>query len=197
MGHHDQGVLLGGGALTRAQQDGIEVQALCRGRVGGSELGGGGGAQPYWGYSLYWGCSCSGGGCRVRMLQLMPGTGAASCRQTHCTCASRPALGRTATFCVGRRVSANPERGCWALGRGHHLTSVWGQLGVENLATKMSRSMVRTDQLPWGASGEEGGQTCRCDPLPSPGTRMVLPAWHSPAVSKVVAPVTVSTTNMS
>lgn len=39
---------------------------------------------------------------------------------------------------------------------GHHLTSVGGQLGVENLATKRSRLMVRTDQLPWGASGVEG-----------------------------------------
>lgn len=38
-----------------------------------------------------------------------------------------------------------------------HLTSVGGQLGVENLATKRSRSMVRTDQLPWGTSGEEAG----------------------------------------
>lgn len=111
MGHHDQGVLLGGGALTWAQQNGIEVQAPCGGGVGRSELGEGSGAQSYWGYSPYWGCSCSGGGRSVRMPQLMPGTGGASCRQTHCTCASRPAPGRTATFCTERRVGVSPERG--------------------------------------------------------------------------------------
>lgn len=55
-------------------------------------------------------------------------------------------------------------------GGGCDFTNMGGQLGVENLATKRSRSMVRTDQLPWGASGEEGGQTCRCDPLPTSGT---------------------------
>lgn len=43
---------------------------------------------------------------------------------------------------------------------------------MENLATKMSRSMVRTDQLPWGASGKERGQTCRHDPSPA-----LAPAW--------------------
>lgn len=47
-------------------------------------------------------------------------------------------------------------------GQGCHHTSVAGQLGVENWATKRSRSMVRTDQLPWGASAEDReGQSCR------------------------------------
>lgn len=33
MGHHDQGGLLGGGALAWVQEDGIEVQAPCGGGV--------------------------------------------------------------------------------------------------------------------------------------------------------------------
>lgn len=102
------------------------------------------------------------------MPQLMPGTGGASCRQIHCVCASWPAAGRTATFCAGRVVSAHGkglvgtgERGqCLCQRAGghweHDFTNMGGQLGVENLATKRSRSMVRTDQLPWGESGEEG-----------------------------------------
>lgn len=86
---------------------------------GVSGLGGGSGAQPSTpGHSLYWGCSCSGRGCRVRMLQLMPGTGCSSCRQTHRACASWPALGRMATFCMRRSVGASTKRGWWELGRG-------------------------------------------------------------------------------
>lgn len=145
------------------------------------------------------------------MPQVMPGMGGASCRQIHCVCASWPAAGRTATFCAGRGVSARAkglvgtrERGqcpCQGAGGrwggGHDFTNMGGQLGVENLATKRSRSMVRTDQLPWGASEEQGGQTCRCDPLPTPGTSTALLACHSPAVSEVVVPVAVSTTNTS
>lgn len=42
-------------------------------------------------------------------------------------------------------------------GGGRHLTSAGGQLGVEKLATKMFRLMVRTNQHPGGASGEERG----------------------------------------
>lgn len=48
---------------------------------------------------------------------------------------------------------------------------------MENLATKRSRSIVRTDQLPWGVSGEEGGVR----PAGVTCSLVLAPAWsHRP-----------------
>lgn len=106
----------------------------------------------------------------MRMPQLMPGTGDAFCRHIHFICASWPIPGRTATCCIERSVSTSTQRAGGHWGQGCHHTNVAGQLGVENWATKRSRSMVRTDQLPWGASGEDReGQSCR-PTCPNPGT---------------------------
>lgn len=166
---------------------------------GVSGLGGGGGAQPGPpGHSLYWGCSCSGGGCRVRMPQLMPGTGGASCRQTHCACASQPPPGRMATFCAGIRIGAGTERVWWVLGRGvlpyqRRGAARGGEPGHQDVPVNGEDRPASLGSI-WGGGW---GQTSRRDPLPSPGTGMAPPAWHSPAVSEVVAPVTVSTTNTS
>lgn len=167
---------------------------------GVSGLGGGSGAQPGTpGHSLYWGCSCSGGGCRVRMFQLMPGTGCSSCRQTHRACASWPALGRMATFCTGRSVGASTERDWWGLGRGAPTYQCGGAArGGEPGHQDVSVDGEDRPASLWSICGGGGVcQTCRHDPLPSPGSSTALLAWHSPAISEVVAPVTVSTTNMS
>lgn len=54
---------------------------------------------------------------------------------------------------------------------------------MENLATKRSRSMVRTDQLPWGESGEEGVRPAGVTLSPP-----LAPAWlHWPITNHLSA----------
>lgn len=181
MGHHDQGGLLGSGTLARAQQDGIEVQAPC---------GGGGGrvrAQQgrvrallppvltVLGVLLLRGglqgadapADAGHGGC---ILQAHP---------LHLRLLAR--AGQDSDSLRGEKLQCQRLGGWGSLwGRGRHRTSVGGQLGVENLATRRSRSMVRTDQLPWGAPGEDGRLRAagRTSPSPSPST-----ARHSMALT--------------
>lgn len=185
MGHHDQGGLLGSGTLARAQQDGIEVQAPC---------GGGGGrvrAQQgrvrallppvltVLGVLLLRGglqgadapADAGHGGC---VLQAHP---------LHLRLLAR--AGQDSDSLRGEKLQCQRPGGWGSLwGRGRHRTSVGGQLGVENLATRRSRSMVRTDQLPWGAPGEDGRLRAAGRTSPSPSTaqhgthRLSERSWH-------------------